>query len=69
MRSFAAILLALVSSTVAAQSNPVAQPTRLSAEWQTRTRALFEQAIEIPTVAKHGEMPRMAQLIAGQPPE
>ena len=49
-----------------ARSNPVAQPSKLDPAWQARTRALFEQAIEIPTVAKRNEMPRMAKLIADQ---
>jgi acetylornithine deacetylase/succinyl-diaminopimelate desuccinylase-like protein len=49
-----------------ARSNPVAQPSKLDPAWQARTRALFEQAIEIPTVAKRGEMPRMAKLIVDQ---
>ena len=62
----AAIILALASSSAIAQTGPVAVPTKLPPEWQARTRALFEQAIEIPTVAKRNEMPRMAKLIADQ---
>ena len=38
----AAILLAFASSAAVAQTNPVAQPTKLSADWQKRTRAMFE---------------------------
>jgi acetylornithine deacetylase/succinyl-diaminopimelate desuccinylase-like protein len=49
-----------------AAPSPVTQPSKLDPAWQARTRALFEQAIEIPTVAKRGEMPRMAKLIADQ---
>src|SRR5688572_18767927 len=64
-----AILIALLPVPAMAQparSNPVAQPSKLDPAWQARTRTLFEQAIEIPTVAKRGEMPRMAKLIADQ---
>ena len=61
-----AMLLVAMSATASAQTNPVAQPTKLDPAWQARTRALFEQVIEIPTVAKRGEMPRMAKLIADQ---
>ena len=65
MRRFA-LLLACLSSTAMAAPNPVTQPSKLDPAWQARTRALFEQAIEIPTVAKRGEMPRMAKLIVDQ---
>ncbi len=66
-----AVLLAIVSASALAASagaapNPVAQPSKLDPAWQARTRALFEQVIEIPTVAKRNEMPRMAKLIADQ---
>ena len=67
-----ALLLACLSATALsatptlAAANPVTQASKLDRAWQARTRALFEQAIEIPTVAKRGEMPRMAKLIADQ---
>ena len=58
--------VALLTSTAAIAANPVTQPTKLSPEWQAKTRAFFEQAIEIPTVAHRGQMPRMAELVAEQ---
>ena len=64
-----ALVLALLPDAAMAQparSNPVTQPSKLDPAWQARTRALFEQAIEIPTAAKRNEMPRMAKLIADQ---
>ncbi len=61
-----AICLLLLGFWTTAATNPVSQPSKLDPAWQARTRALFEQAIEIPTVAKRGEMPRMAKLIADQ---
>ena len=61
-----AMLLVAVSAAATAQTNPVAVPSKLDPAWQAKTRALFEQAIEIPTVAKRNQMPRMAKLIADQ---
>ena len=65
MRSFAALLLALSATTTFA-ANPVAEPTKLPADWQARSRALMETAIEIPTVAGRDQMPRMAETIAAE---
>ena len=59
-------LLLAASSSALAQANPVAQPSKLSPEWQQRTRAFLEQAIEIPTVAKRGQMSAMTKLVADQ---
>ncbi|MEO7366233.1 MAG: M20/M25/M40 family metallo-hydrolase [Sphingomicrobium sp.] len=61
-----ALLLACLSASAAAAPNPVTQPTKLDPAWQAKTRALFKQAIEIPTVHNRGEMPRMAKLLADQ---
>jgi acetylornithine deacetylase/succinyl-diaminopimelate desuccinylase-like protein len=66
MRRLAAILLALSSTAAAAATNPLTVPTSLEPAWQAKTRELFKQAIEIPTVHHRGEMPRMAELIASQ---
>jgi len=63
MRRFAALLV-LFAATAAA--NPVAQPSKLSPEWQAKTRAMFETAIEIPTVAGRGQMDEMAEFLAGE---
>ena len=61
-----ALLLACLSASAMAAPNPVALPSKLDPEWQAKTRSLLEQTIEIPTVAKRGQMPRMAKLIADQ---
>ena len=65
MRGIALALL-MVSCGVAANANPVAQPSKLPPDWQQRTRAMFEAAIEIPTVAGRNQMPRMAELVAAE---
>ena len=65
MRRLAAFAL-LLCATAAPAADPVAQPTKLSPEWQAKTRALFETAIEIPTVAGRGQMPKMAEFIAAE---
>ncbi len=65
MIRFAAALLAFASSTALA-ANPVSQPTKLDPKWQAKTRALFEQVVEIPTVINRGNVPKMAAIIADQ---
>lgn len=64
---FAASLLALSTASLA-QSPPsiVTQPSKLSAEWQAKTRAFYEKSVEIPTVSRRGQMPLQADLIADE---
>ena len=57
---------AMLSGTAFAATDPRTLPTKLDPAWQAKTRALFKQAIEIPTVHNRGEMPRMAKLLADQ---
>jgi acetylornithine deacetylase/succinyl-diaminopimelate desuccinylase-like protein len=66
MRALAFALLASLSAAAPAAPNPVTIPTKLDPAWQARTRALFEKAIEIPTVAGRNQMPRMAELIVNE---
>ena len=53
-------------------ARPSPRPTRgpcrrkLRRAWQAKTRALFKQAIEIPSVHNRGEVPRVAKLLADQ---
>jgi acetylornithine deacetylase/succinyl-diaminopimelate desuccinylase-like protein len=61
-----ALLLACISTTAIAAPNPVTLPTKLDPAWQSKTRAFFERAIEIPTVQGRGQMPKMAALVADQ---
>ena len=65
MRNVVAVV-ALLASTAAFAASPVAQPSKLSPEWQAKTRAMFEKAVEIPTVVQRGQMPAMAQLVADE---
>ena len=65
-RIFALAVAASLSTAATAAVDPRTVPTQLSPEWQAKTRALFKQAIEIPTVHNRGEMPRMAKLLADQ---
>ena len=65
----AALLLALTLPTAvgaAPAASPLTVPTQLDPAWQTKTRDLFKQVIEIPTVKGRGEVPRMAALLADQ---
>ncbi|MGN6850046.1 MAG: M20/M25/M40 family metallo-hydrolase [Sphingomicrobium sp.] len=62
----AAILLALTAASAAAATDPRSVPTKLPPAWQTKTRALFKQAIEIPSVHNRGQVPAVAKLLADQ---
>lgn len=66
MRPLALMLLALASTAASAAVDPRTVPTQLDPAWQAKTRALFKQVIEIPTVHNRGEVPRMAGLIASE---
>ncbi len=66
MRKLIAILLAFSATPAVAATDPRTVPTKLDPAWQAKTRELFKQAIEIPTVHHRGEMPRMAKLLADQ---
>ena len=66
MRRFVAIALALCSTAAAAAVDPRTVPTQLPAAWQAKTRAVFKQAIEIPSVHNRGETPKVAHLLADQ---
>jgi len=65
---FGCVVAAALSATVAqaATTNPLTVPTKLEPKWQAKTRDVFKQAIEIPSVHNRGEMPRMAKLLADQ---
>src|SRR5919107_111428 len=65
-RVFAFVLGAALSGTAFAATDPRTVSTQLSPEWQAKTRAVFKQAIEIPTVHNRGEVPRVAKLLADQ---
>src|SRR4051812_33151493 len=65
-RVFAALLTAVVSSAAVAATDPRTVPTQLPPAWQAKTRALFRQAIEIPSVHNRGQVPRVAKLLADQ---
>ena len=64
MRPLAAILIACLSTAAVAATDPRTVPTKLDPAWQAKTRTLFEEVIEIPTVHNRGEVPRMAKLLA-----
>ena len=66
MHKWLGILLAVTASSAVAAPDPRTIPTQLPPEWQAKTREVFKQAIEIPTVHHREEMPRMAKLLADQ---
>jgi acetylornithine deacetylase/succinyl-diaminopimelate desuccinylase-like protein len=56
----------VASSAAFAATDPRTLPTKLPPAWQVKTRAVFKQAIEIPSVHNRGEVPRVAKLLADQ---
>ena len=65
-RMFAAIVAAALSTAAVAAVDPRTVPTKLEPAWQAKTRALFKQAIEIPSVHNRGEVPKVAKLLGDQ---
>src|SRR5689334_16246252 len=65
-RVFAFAVVAALSTTALAATDPRTVPTQLPAAWQAKTRAVFKQAIEIPSVHHRGEVPKVAKLLADQ---
>src|SRR3954465_7275972 len=65
-RALALVLTAALSSAAIAATDPRTIPTQLPPAWQAKTRAVFKQAIEIPSVHNRGEVPRVAKLLADQ---
>ena len=65
-RVLALILAASTAAAAAAATDPRTVHSQLPQQWQAKTREVFKQAIEIPTVHHRGEMHRMATLLANQ---
>ena len=65
-RVFALVLTAALSTAAAAAIDPRTVPTQLDPAWQAKTRDVFKQAIEIPSVHHRGEVPKVAELLASQ---
>ena len=66
MRIALGLLLAFTSATAVAAIDPRTVPTQLPPTWQAKTRDVFKQAIEIPSVHNRGETHRVAELLAKQ---
>ncbi len=66
MRRLAALMLALCSTAAFAATDPRTIPTQLPAPWQAKTREVFKQSIEIPSVHNRGQTQRVATLLADQ---
>jgi acetylornithine deacetylase/succinyl-diaminopimelate desuccinylase-like protein len=66
MRIALATLLAFSAASATAAVDPRTLPTQLPAAWQAKTRDIFKQAIEIPSVHHRGQVPRVAKLLADQ---
>ena len=68
MRLFVALLAAAASTSALAQTPPaiVTQTSKLDPAWQAKTRALYETAVEIPTVSGRNQMLKLAEYLAGE---
>ena len=66
MRFMLGLVIALGATTAIAAIDPRTVPTQLPPAWQTRTREVFKEAIEIPSVHHRGEVPNVAKLLASQ---
>ncbi|HWU93616.1 MAG TPA: M20/M25/M40 family metallo-hydrolase, partial [Sphingomicrobium sp.] len=66
MRLIALTLATLLSTAAIAAPDPRTVPTQLSPAWQAKARAVFKQAIEIPSVHNRGQVPAVAKLLADQ---
>ena len=70
----AALLLACVSTTAVAQTPPppisspppstLANAPKLPPAWEQQTREIYKTAVEIPTVARRGQLPKLANYLA-----
>ena len=65
-RILAFALIAALAGTADAAVDPRTVPTKLAPAWQAKTRELFKQAIEIPSVHNRGQTQRVAELLASQ---
>jgi acetylornithine deacetylase/succinyl-diaminopimelate desuccinylase-like protein len=65
-RAIAFVLAAALSSAASAATDPRILPTKLEPAWQAKTREVFKQAIEIPSVHNRGQTQKVAELLASQ---
>jgi acetylornithine deacetylase/succinyl-diaminopimelate desuccinylase-like protein len=65
-RVLAFAVIAALAGAATAATDPRTVPTKLEPAWQAKTRDVFKQAIEIPSVHNRGETHRVAELLAAQ---
>ena len=66
MRISLAFLLAFCAAGAVAATDPHTIPTQLPPQWQAKTRALFKDIVEIPSVHHRGMVPKVAERIAAE---
>jgi acetylornithine deacetylase/succinyl-diaminopimelate desuccinylase-like protein len=66
MRIALGLLLAFTATSAVAAVDPRTVPTELPPAWQAKTRELFKEVIEVPSVHNRGQVPRVAKLLADQ---
>src|ERR1043165_10197529 len=65
-RALALVLTPALSTAAVAVTAPRTLPTKLEPAWQAKTRDVFKQGSEIPSVHNRGETHRVAELLAAQ---
>jgi acetylornithine deacetylase/succinyl-diaminopimelate desuccinylase-like protein len=65
-RLLAFVVTAALSSAAFAATDPRTVPTQLPPAWQAKTREVYKQTIEVPSVHNRGETHRVAELLAAQ---
>src|SRR5919197_445393 len=65
-RLLAFLLTATLAAGAGAATDPRTLPTQLPQAWQAKTREVFKQAIEIPSVHNRRQTQRVAKLLADQ---
>ena len=66
MRKTIGAALGVLLGGTAMAASPVGTPTRLDATWQAKTRAIYRQAVETPTVTGRHQVPVLATYLADQ---
>jgi acetylornithine deacetylase/succinyl-diaminopimelate desuccinylase-like protein len=61
------LLIALSTASLAeAPPSTINQPAKLDAKWQAKTRTIYETSVETATVAGRGQVPKLAEYLAGE---
>jgi hypothetical protein len=66
IRAFGFLLAAAVSANAFAATGTQTPPTKLPPAWQAKAREIYKTAVETPTVAGRGQVPKLATYLAAK---